>query len=41
MRRFDHIRQRVSSFAKKQIKLKDRIDKPYNIEEVLLIGLKA
>lgn len=41
MRRFDHIRQRVTSFAKKQIKLKDRMNKPYNIEDVMLIGLKA
>jgi len=41
MRRFEHIRQRVSRFAKKQIKLKDRLNKPYNIEEVFLIGFKA
>lgn len=41
MKRFDHIRQRVTSFAKKQIKLKDRMNKPYNIEDVMLIGLKA
>ncbi len=41
MRRFDHIRQRVTSFAKEQIKLKDRMNKPYNIEEILLTGLKA
>ncbi len=41
MRRFDNIRQRVTSFAKEQIKLKDRMNKPYNIEEILLMGLKA
>jgi len=40
MRRFDHIRQRVTNFAKKQIRLTDRMNKPYNIEQVLLTGFK-
>ncbi len=41
MRRFESILQRVNSFANKQIKLKDRMHKPYNIDEVLLTGMEA
>ena len=41
MKRFDHIHQRVSNFAKKQIKLKYHTINTYNYEEALLTGIKC
>lgn len=41
MRRFDNVRQRVTNFTKKQIKLKDTMNKPFNIGIVLLTGIIA
>ena len=41
MKRFDHIHQRVTNFAKKQIKLKYHTINTFYYEQALLNGFKC